>query len=117
VRAGRALYQLDRTLCEEVDGKKDADIPVEERTRVLARIRQEKVKEYTWPDISRHLEQVQARPRPAAQVLELVPWREFSQSELLQYVVPSEVLPQDMLLAASLAVMAETVANPERVAK
>ena len=73
----RCLYQLDRTLCDEVDGQKDADIPVTERTRVecveplklaglklflllqvLHKIRQEKVKEFTWADIYRHLEQV-----------------------------------------------------------
>jgi len=101
------LYQLDRTLCDEVDGQKDADIPVSERTRVLHKIRQEKVKEFTWSDIHRHLEQV----------LDLVPWREFSQSEFLEFVVPSDVLSQDMLVPASLAVMAEAVANPERITK
>ena len=31
----RCLYQLDRTLCDEVDGQKDADIPVTERCRVI----------------------------------------------------------------------------------
>jgi len=101
------LYQLDRTLCDEVDGQKDADIPLTERTRVLHKIRQEKVKEFTWSDIHRHLEQV----------LDLVPWREFSQSEFLEFVVPSDVLSQEMLVSASLAVMAEAVANPERITK
>ena len=100
------------------------------------------------------------------QVLDLVPWREFSQSEFLEFVVPSDVLSQvsadmsllelyvvmpivasmmmfcdnlvmivmivviavgcahcivfifkDMLVPASLAVMAEAVANPERITK
>lgn len=102
-----SLYQLDRTLLEEVDGRKDSDIPVTERTKVLHQIRQEKVKEYTWADIYRHLEQV----------LDLVPWREFSQAEFLKYVVPSDTLSQPMLLSASLAVMEEAVTNPERVTK
>jgi len=102
-----SLYQLDRTLCEEADGKKDSDIPVTERTRVLHKIKQEKVKEYTWPDVARHLEQV----------LDLVPWKEFSQSEFLQFVVPSGVLTQEMLLAASLAVMGEAVSNQDRLNK
>ena len=147
----RCLYQLDRTLCDEVDGQKDADIPVTERTRVncvdplkltslklflllqvLHKIRQEKVKEFTWADIYRHLEQVikpllslwyydRAKKQliletqlsiqfifwshnvlhlashlisKCLQVLDLVPWREFSQSEFLEFVVPSDVLPQ-----------------------
>ena len=28
------------------------------------------------------------------EVLDLVPWREFSQADFLEYVVPSDVLPQ-----------------------
>ena len=72
--------------------------------KVLHKIRQEKVKEFTWADIHRHLEQVSrftlSRCRSeqcssfSVQVLDLVPWREFSQSDFLEFVVPSDVLPQ-----------------------
>ena len=100
--------------------------------QVLHKIRQEKVKEFTWADIYRHLEQViktlfsfwwydRAKKQliletqlsiqfifwshnvlhlashlisKCLQVLDLVPWREFSQSEFLEFVVPSDVLPQ-----------------------
>ena len=144
--------------------------------KVLHKIRQEKVKEFTWSDIHRHLEQVSTSTSitifmiqvldlnlnltilKMIQVLDLVPWREFSQSEFLEFVVPSDVLSQvqvarmimvggnlvmivmivmivaivmgtvghvhciicifkEMLVSASLAVMAEAVANPERITK
>ena len=80
--------------------------------KVLHKIRQEKVKEFTWSDIHRHLEQVSnstsitifiiqvpdlslnLKILKIIQVLDLVPWREFSQSEFLEFVVPSDVLAQ-----------------------
>jgi len=102
-----ALYQLDRTLCEEVDGRKDSEITVSERCRMINRVRQEKVKDFTAADINMHLDRV----------LDLVPYAELSQQEFLEHISKSEVLPQDMLLAASLAVMSEAARNPERLTK
>jgi len=102
-----ALHQVDRTICEEVDGKKDGEIPVGERCRVVARIRQEKVKEFTAQDIDRHLERV----------LDLVPYSEFCQQDFLEHVASSEVLTKEMLLSATLSIMEEVVHNPERLTK
>ena len=41
-----AIFQLDRTLLEECDGAQGADIPVTERSKLLSKIREEKVKDY-----------------------------------------------------------------------
>merc|ERR1712106_377563 len=102
-----SLYQLDRTLCEEVDDKKDLEVKVSERCRIINKVRQEKVKDFTAADINMHLDRI----------LDLVPYSELSQQEFLEQVSTSEVLPQDMLLSASLAVMTEVVRNPERLTK
>ena len=83
-----AIFQLDRSLLEEADGAVGAAIPVPERTKLIGRIRQEKVKEYSWADISRHLDTV----------LELQPWHEFSQADFFNYVAGAELLPKEMLL-------------------
>jgi len=102
-----AIFQLDRTLLEEVDDIKGSDIPVTERSKLINKIRQEKIKEYTFSDISKYLDMV----------LDLVPWAEFSQFDFLEFVASADVLPKEMLLSASLSVMTEVVKNPERLAK
>ena len=79
-----ALFQLDRTILEEMDDAKGSDIPVFERSKVINKIRQEKIKDYTFADISKYLEMV----------LDLVPWSEFSQHDFLESVVSSDVLPK-----------------------
>jgi len=102
-----ALFQLDRTLLEEMDDAKGADIPVSERSKMINKIRQEKVKDYTFSDISKYLDIV----------LDLVPWSEFGQQDFLESVATADVLPKDMLLSASISVMEEVVKNPERLTK
>ena len=121
-----ALFQLDRTLLEEMDDAKGADIPVAERSKMINKIRQEKVKDFTFSDISKYLDMV----------LDLVPWSEFSQHDFLDSVATADVLPkvnisyimtiinplfisvwQDMLLSASISVMEEVVKSPERLTK
>jgi len=102
-----ALFQLDRTLLEEMDDAKGADIPVAERSKMINKIRQEKVKDFTFSDISKYLDMV----------LDLVPWPEFSQHDFLDSVATADVLPKDMLLSASISVMEEVVKSPERLTK
>jgi len=102
-----ALFQLDRTLLEEMDDAKGADIPVAERSKMINKIRQEKVKDFTFSDISKYLDMV----------LDLVPWSEFSQHDFLDSVATADVLPKDMLLSASISVMEEVVKSPERLTK
>jgi len=102
-----ALFQLDRTILEEMDDAKGSDIPVFERSKVINKIRQEKIKDYTFADISKYLDMV----------LDLVPWSEFSQHDFLESVVSSDVLPKEMLLSASISIMEEVVKNPERLNK
>jgi len=102
-----ALFQLDRTLLEEMDDAKGADIPVAERSKMINKIRQEKVKDFTFSDISKYLDMV----------LDLVPWAEFSQHDFLDSVATADVLPKDMLLSASISVMEEVVKSPERLTK
>lgn len=102
-----ALFQLDRTILEEMDDAKGADIPVTERSKMINKIRQEKIKDYTFSDISKYLDLV----------LDLVPWSEFSQHDFLDSVASADVLPKDMLLSASISVMEEVVKNPERLNK
>ena len=41
-----AIFQLDRTLLEECEGAKGSDIPVTERSKLIAKIRQ--VKQYLY---------------------------------------------------------------------
>jgi hypothetical protein len=102
-----ALFQLDRTILEEMDDAKGSDIPVAERSKMINKIRQEKVKDYTFCDISKYLDMV----------LDLVPWSEFSQHDFLDSVASADVLAKDMLLSASISVMEEVVKNPERLSK
>merc|ERR1712106_1095627 len=102
-----ALFQLDRTILEEMDDAKGADIPVAERSKMINKVRQEKIKDYTFSDISKYLDMV----------LDLVPWAEFSQHDFIQSVASADVLPTEMLLSASISVMGEVVANPERLCK
>ena len=117
-----AIFQLDRTLLEEVNDKRAGDIPVTERTKLITKIREEKVKDFTFSDIWKYLDIV----------LTLMPWREMSQSDFLTYVAHTNILPQvkisntllpllivfqEMLLAASLAIMEEALKNPERLNK
>ena len=59
-----ALFQLDKTILEEMDDAKGADIPVSQRSKMINKIRQEKIKDFTFSDISKYLDLV----------LELVPW-------------------------------------------
>jgi len=102
-----ALFQLDRSLLEDVDDAKGSDIPVTERSKMINKIRQEKINDYTFSDISKYLDLV----------LDLVPWAEFSQHDFLASVASADVLPKDMLLSASISVMEEVVKNPERLTK
>ena len=117
-----AIFQLDRTLLEEVNDKRAGDIPVTERTKLITKIREEKVKDFTFSDIWKYLDIV----------LTLMPWREMSQSDFLTYVAHTNILPQvkisntllpllivfqEMLHAASLAIMEEALKNPERLNK
>ena len=117
-----AIFQLDRTLLEEVNDKRAGDIPVTERTKLITKIREEKVKDFTFSDIWKYLDIV----------LTLMPWREMSQSDFLTFVAHTNILPQvkisntllpllivfqEMLLAASLAIMEEALKNPERLNK
>lgn len=102
-----ALFQLDRTILEEMDDAKGSDIPVSERSKMINKIRQEKIKDYTFSDISKYLDLV----------LDLVPWSEFSQHDFLESVASADVLPKDMLLSAAISVMEEVVKNPERLNK
>ena len=118
-----AIFQLDSTLLEVVDDKRAADIPVTERTKLITKIREEKVKDFTFSDIWKYLDIV----------LALMPWREMSQSNFIDFVARTNILPQveiqsspphicylffqEMLLAASLAIMEEALKNPERLNK
>ena len=79
-----AIFQLDSTLLEEADSKRAGDIPVTERTKLITKIREEKVKDFTFSDIFGYLEIV----------LPLMPWREMSQSDFINYVAHSNILPQ-----------------------
>ena len=79
-----ALFQLDKTILEEMDGAKGADIPVAERSKMINKVRQEKIKDYTFSDISKYLDMV----------LDLVPWAEFSQHDFIQSVASADVLPK-----------------------
>ena len=47
-----------------MDDAKGADIPVAERSKMINKVRQEKIKDYTFSDISKYLDMV----------LDLVPW-------------------------------------------
>ena len=69
-----AIFQLDRTLLEECDGAQGADIPVTERSKLISKIREEKVKDYTFSDVSKYLDIV----------LDLVPWKEMSQNDFIR---------------------------------
>ena len=79
-----AIFQLDRTLLEEVNDKRAGDIPVTERTKLITKIREEKVKDFTFSDIWKYLDIV----------LTLMPWREMSQSDFLTFVAHTNILPQ-----------------------
>ncbi|XP_023321575.1 uncharacterized protein LOC111696254 [Eurytemora carolleeae] len=79
-----SLYQLDRTLCEEEDGKKDAEIPLESRIRLIKQIKDGRIKEFTEEDVSKYLDRV----------LDLVPFSELSQKEFLLHVMDSGLLDQ-----------------------
>ena len=79
-----ALFQLDKTILEEMDDAKGADIPVAERSKMINKVRQEKIKDYTFSDISKYLDMV----------LDLVPWAEFSQHDFIQSVASADVLPK-----------------------
>merc|ERR1719412_61366 len=63
--------------------------------------------DYTFSDVSRHLEAV----------LDLVPWKEMAQSDFVSFVAHANILPEPMLLSASLTIMGEALANPERLTK
>ena len=119
-----AIFQLDSSLLEVVDDKRAGDIPVTERTKLITKIREEKVKDFTFSDIWKYLDIV----------LALMPWREMSQSNFVNFVAHTNILPQvkttntiltfldifgfqEMLLAASLAIMEEALKNPERLNK
>lgn len=102
-----SLYQMDRILCEEVNGRKDSDITVEERLQVIEDIRHGKIKDYSICDILKYCERV----------LDLVPWTEFSQKDFLRHVVPANLLTKDQLIASSTALMAEVVKNPNRLTR
>ena len=70
-----AIFQLDKTLLEESeDGAKGAEIPVTERSKLITKIREEKIKDFTFADISKHLDNV----------LDLVPWQEMAQSDFVK---------------------------------
>ena len=69
-----AIFQLDRTLLEEFEGSKGSDIPVTERSKLITKIREEKVKDYTFSDLSKYLDIV----------LDLVPWKEMSQKDFMR---------------------------------
>ena len=79
-----ALFQLDKTILEEMDDAKGADIPVAERSKMINKVRQEKIKDYTFSDISKYLDMV----------LDLVPWAELSQHDFIQSVASADVLPK-----------------------
>ena len=64
----------NRTLLEEFDGAKGADIPVSERSKLITKIKEEKVKDYTFSDVSKYLDMV----------LDLVPWNEMSQTDFIR---------------------------------
>ena len=120
-----AIFQLDSSLLEVVDDKRAGDIPVTERTKLITKIREEKVKDFTFSDIWKYLDIV----------LALMPWREMSQSNFIDFVAHTNILPQvkttntilssshflfvlqEMLLTASLAIMEEALKNPERLNK
>ena len=117
-----AIFQLDSTLLEVAEDKRAGDIPVTERTKLITKIREEKVKDFTFSDIWKYLDIV----------LTLMPWREMSQSDFVNFVAHTNILPQvkttnalltflfdfqEMLLAASLAIMEEALKNPERLNK
>jgi len=102
-----SLFQLDRTLLEEFDGAKGADIPVSERSKLITKIKEEKVKDYTFSDVSKYLDMV----------LDLVPWNEMSQTDFISYVAKTNILPERMLLSASLTIMEEALKNPDRLTK
>ena len=51
---------------------------------MINKIRQEKIKDYTFSDISKYLDMV----------LDLVPWAEFSQHDFLECVASADVLPK-----------------------
>ena len=92
---------------DERDNKRGGDIPVTERTKLITEIREEKVKDFTFSDLFDSLETV----------LPLVPWREMSQSDFVTFVAHTNILPQDMLLSASLAIMDQVLTNPSRLKK
>ena len=102
-----AIFQLDNSLLDEKDNKRGGDIPVTERTKLITEIREEKVKDFTFSDLFDSLETV----------LPLVPWREMSQSDFVTFVAHTNILPQDMLLSASLAIMDQVLTNPSRLKK
>ena len=117
-----AIFQLDSTLLEVAEDKRAGDIPVTERTKLITKIREEKVKDFTFSDIWKYLDIV----------LTLMPWREMSQSDFVNFVAHTNILPQvkttntlltflfdfqEMLLSASLAIMEEALKNPERLNK
>ena len=79
-----AIFQLDSTLLEELDDKRAGDIPVTERTKLITKIREEKVKDFTFSDIWKYLDIV----------LGLMPWREMSQSNFINFVAHTNILPQ-----------------------
>jgi len=102
-----AIFQLDRTLLEEFEGSKGSDIPVTERSKLITKIREEKVKDYTFSDLSKYLDIV----------LDLVPWKEMSQKDFMSFVAHTNILPESMLLSASLIIMEEALKNPDRLTK
>jgi len=102
-----ALYQLDRNLCEEQDGKKDGDIPIQHRLRIIEQIKEGQVKDYGADDISKYL----------GRVLDLVPFTEMSQRDFFQYVMESCLLDKDSLIAASKGLMKKVIDNPDRLYK
>merc|ERR1712130_580969 len=46
-----------------------------------------------------------------------VPWKEMSQSDFISYVAKTNILPESMLLSASLQIMEESLKNPDRLTK
>jgi len=100
-----ALYQLDRTLCEEVDGKKDADIPLKYRLRIVQQIKDGKIKDYNSENICKYLERV----------IDLVPWEEMSQKEFIEYVIDSSILDQERLISACKGIMTSVIQQPDRL--
>ena len=86
----------------EVDDKTNGDIPIEHRLDWFEKCRRGEFDHVSFKDLEKYLNRGIRR----------MPWAEMSQADFLKYVVPNQLISDEQLLQASIAIMKAAVENP-----